>query len=97
MTSEASAEAVWAEAVRRYPETEPAYANRGMVSHEIRDQREAFEDGWEAATQASEGRIAQLVRDMGEIEEMAWLHDSGIAQRIHAVAARALTSQVQGE
>ena len=37
------------EAERRWPETEPAYLNRGMVSHDIRDRRDAFEDGAEWA------------------------------------------------
>ena len=38
------------EAKRRYPETQPYYANRRLVSQEVRDQRQAFEEGaeWQA-------------------------------------------------
>jgi hypothetical protein len=50
MTTTPSSEARQ-EAELRYPENEPAYSGRGMISREVRDQREAFEEGaeWKGA------------------------------------------------
>lgn len=66
------------EAERRYPETSPYYANRRLVSPEIGDQRDAFEEGAEWARRETEALVkAALAWGEAEISRVVWEHSPG--------------------
>ena len=74
MEKEISAEAEQ-EAERRYPETQPYYKNRRLVSPEVVSLREAFEDGveWQAERLGPLVEAARAYRDAPDDDDADWV------------------------
>ena len=77
------------EAERRWPETEPAYLNRGMVSHDIRDRRDAFEDGAEWALEPYRELLEAAREYRNELTEVGIVirEDDSVTRLLAAAAA----------
>lgn len=92
-----SSEAARAEAERRYPETQPYYANRRLVSPDVGAVRDAFEEGAEWKGAQVEERHKLAVEALEALAAWGCQSDSGFAlQELEKIRREARTLQEEG-